>query len=86
MQFSFWKPHFWHPPILQKHYFDTLLHYLRFQNYPQNTIKMGKTVKTNLDQFLTLSLDQFLTLKPPILDQFLTLQHAYIYIYICIIG
>ena len=32
-----------------------------------------------MDQFLTLNLDQFLTLKPQILDQFLTLQHIYIY-------
>ena len=36
----------------------------------------------NLDQFLTLSLDQVLTLNPQILDQFLTLKHAYVCMYI----
>ena len=41
-------------------------HYLRFQKYPQNTIKNGeKTVKKNLDQFLTLDLDQFLNARNP---------------------
>ena len=51
-----------------------------FKNTPKTLYKWGKTVKKNLDQFLTLDFDQFLT--PQILDQFLTLQQIYIYIYI----
>ena len=93
MQFFFENLIFDIPKILQKHYFGTMRHYLCFQKYPKKHYKMGKTMKNldqfltlSLDQFLTLSLDQFLTLKPQILDQFLTLQHIYIYIYIdCVI-
>ena len=41
-------------------------HYLCFQKYPQNTIKMGGgTVEKNLDQFLTLDLDQFFNGETP---------------------
>ena len=68
------------PQILQKHYFDTLLHYLCFSKCPQNTIKMGeKQWKKNLDHFLTLNLDHFLTLKPPNLGPLFNFT-AYIYI------
>ena len=57
-------------------------HYLRFQKYPQNTMKMGKKwKKKNLDQFWTLDLDQFLTLETPNLGPVST-AHIYVYIYI----
>ena len=81
MQFSFRKPHFWHSQNFAKTLFGTMWNYLCFQKYPQNTIKMGKTVKKNLDQFLTLNLDQFLTVKPPNLGPAFNFT-AYIYIYI----
>ena len=68
------------PKILQKHYFGTMWHYLCFQKYPQNTIKMGKQWK-NLDQFLTLDLDQFLTLETPNRGPVFN-STAYIYIHI----
>ena len=42
MQFSKKKPHFWKPKILQKHYFDTLWHYLCYKKSQKNTIKLGK--------------------------------------------
>ena len=47
----------------------------------QNKFGKKKTVKKNLDQFLTLSLDQFLTLKPPSIGPVFDFT-AYIYIYI----
>ena len=53
-----------------------------FQKYPQNPIKMGKTVK-NLDQFLTLDLDQFLKLETPNLGPVFN-STAYIYISLCL--
>ena len=44
-------------------------HYLCFQIYPKNAIKMGgggnSEKKKNLDQFLSPGLDQFLTLETP---------------------
>ena len=45
MQFLFENLIFDIPQILQKHYFGKIWHYLRFQKYPKNTLKMGKTVK-----------------------------------------
>ena len=84
MQFSFRKPHFDILQILQKHYFGTMWHYLCFQKYPQNTMKMGKTVKQNLDQFLTLDLDQFLMLEIPNLGPAFNSTACMIYIYICL--
>ena len=59
MQFSFRKPHFWHPQNLaKKNTFlaqcDTICVYKHTPKHYKN----GETVK-NLDQFLTLSLDQF---------------------------
>ena len=56
-------------------------HYLCFQKYPKNTIKMGKKQWKNLDQFLTLDLDQFLTLETPNLGPVLTLQHIMLPVY-----
>ena len=58
MQFSFRKPHFWLPKILQKHYFDTLWHYMCYKK-SQKYYKTGENSKKNLDQFLTYNLDQF---------------------------
>ena len=64
MQFSFRKPHFWHPQNFAKNTIlaqcDTIC---VFKNTPKH-FKMGKTVK-KLDQFLTLDLDQFSTLETP---------------------
>ena len=80
MQFSFLKPHFWWPKILQKQYFDTLWHYLCYKK-AKNTIKLGKNSKKNLDQFLTYNLDQFLTYKTPNLGPVFNFT-TYIYIYI----
>ena len=58
-----------------------------FKNTQKHYKKGGETVKTNLDQFLTLNLDQFLTLKPPNLGSvFNFTAHIYIYIYICAVG
>ena len=64
------------PKILQKHYFDTMWHYLRFQKCPKNIIKMGETVKKKLGPVLTL--------KPPNLGPvFNFTAYIYVYIYIC---
>ena len=64
LQFLFESLIFDIQPILQKHYVDTLLHYLC------HTVKIEKnSEKKNLDQFLTYSLDQFLTFKRPHLGQ-----------------
>ena len=60
MQCSFRKPHFGHPQNFAKTLFWHNVTLFVFSEMPQNTIKIGKTVK-NLDQFLTLNLDQFLT-------------------------
>ena len=58
--FPFQKPHFWHPQNFankkSKHYFGTMWHYLCFQKCPKNTIKLGKTVKINLDHFFNFKL------------------------------
>ena len=85
MQLSFRKPHFRDPQnFAKKHYFGTMWHYLCFQKYPPNTIKMGgKQWKQNLDQFLTLNLDQFLTLKPPNFGPVFNFT-AYIYMCVCV--
>ena len=83
MQFSFRKPHFWQPKILQKHYFDTLWHYLCYKKKPKNHYKTGEqTAKKNLDQFLTYNLDQFLTYKTPNLGPVFN-STAYIYMPAC---
>ena len=67
--------------MLQKHYFDTLLHYL-FLKMPKKHYEMGKnSEKKSLDHFLTLNLDHFLTLKPPNLGPLCNFT-AYVYIYI----
>ena len=80
MQFSFRKPHFWQPKILQKHYFDTLWHYLCYKKSQKKHYKKGeKQQKKNLDQFLTYNLDQFLTYKTPNLGPVFN-STAYIYI------
>ena len=50
-------------------------------NIPQNTIKLGKTSKKSLGPSFDATLDQVWLKKPQILDQVLTLQHIYIYIY-----
>ena len=66
MQFSFRKPHFWHPDNLAKTLFWHNWRYLCFLNMPKKHYTNGeKQWKKNVDQFLTLSLDQFLTLTPP---------------------
>ena len=70
------------PKILQKHYFCTMWHYLCFQKCPKKHYKNGKTMKKNLDHFLTLNLDHFLTLKPPNLGPLFNFtQHIYIYMH-----
>ena len=60
MQFSFRKPHFWHPPNFAKK--NTILAQCDticvFKN-TQKHHKHGKHNEKNLDQFLTLDLDQF---------------------------
>ena len=71
MQFSFWKPHFWHPQNFAKTLFWHNVTLFVFSKIPQKHYKNGrggKQWKKNLDQFLTLNLDQFLTLKPPNLE------------------
>ena len=66
MQFSFRKPHFWHPPNFAKTLFWHTVALFVFLKMPKKHYKTGeKQWKKNLDQFLTLNLDQFLTLKPP---------------------
>ena len=51
------------------------------KNVKKSTIKLGKTAKKNLDQFLTYNLNQFLTYKRPNLGPAFN-STAYIYIYI----
>ena len=51
------------------------LHTVCVFKIPQNTIKLGKTSKTNLGPSFDATLDQ-------ILDQIVTLQHIWLYIYI----
>ena len=82
MQFSFRKPHFWHPQNFAKTLFWHSVTLFVFSKMPKNTIKLGKNSKKNLDQFLTLDLDQFLTLETPNLGPVFN-STAYIYIYIC---
>ena len=79
MQFSFRKPHFWHPQNLAKTLFWHNVTLFVFSKIPQNT-----AVK-NLDQFLTLNLDQFLTLKPPNLGPVFNFTACiYIYMLLCL--
>ena len=92
MQFSFRKPHFWHPPNFAKTLFWHTVALFVFLKIPQKHYKIGenkkkKKKKKNLDQFLTLNLDQFLTLKPPNLGpvfNFTAYIYIYIYIYVCV--
>ena len=66
MQFSFRKPHFWHPPNFAKTLFWHTVALFVFLKMPKKHYKIGKkTEKKELDQFLTLDLDQFLTLETP---------------------
>ena len=65
---NFAKTLFWHTVTL-----------FVLQKKPKNTIKLGKTAKKNLDQFLTYNLDQFLTYKTPNLGPVFNFT-AYIYI------
>ena len=66
MQFSFLKPHFWHPPNFAKTLFWHSVTLFVFSKIPKKHYKNGeKQWKKNLDQFLTLDLDQFLTLETP---------------------
>ena len=66
MQFSFRKPHFWHPPNFAKTLFWHTVALFVFLKMPKKHYKNGeKQWKKNLDHFLTLNLDHFLTLKPP---------------------
>ena len=82
MQFSFQKPHFWHPPNFAKTLFWHTVALFVFLKMPKKHYKTGeKQWKKNLDQFLTLNLDQFLTLKPPNLGPVFNFT-AYIYIYV----
>ena len=69
---NFAKTLFWHTVTL-----------FVLQKKPKNTIKLGKTAKKNLDQFLTYNLDQFLTYKTPNLGPVFNFT-AYIYVYIYI--
>ena len=79
MQFFFSKTPFLTSPKICKNAIlaqcDTIC---VFKNTP--TIKWGKAVKKNLDQFLTLDLDQFLRLETPNLGPVFN-STAYIYIY-----
>ena len=82
MQFSFRKPHFWHPPNFAKTLFWHTVALFVFLKMPKKHYKNGeKQWRKNLDHFLTLNLDHFLTLKPPNLgpDNNFT---AYIYIHL----
>ena len=82
MQFSFRKPHFWHPPNFAKTLFWHTVALLVFLKMPPKHYKNGeKQWKNNLDHFLTLNLDHFLTLKPPNLGPLFNFT-AYIYIYV----
>ena len=81
MQFSFRKPHFSHPPNFAKTLFWHTVALFVFLKMPQNTLKLGKTVKKKkLGPVLTLNLDQSLTLKPPNLGPVFNFT-AYIYVY-----
>ena len=66
MQFSFRKPHSWHPQNFAKK--NTILAQCDticvFKNTPKH-YKNEENSENNLDQFLTLDLDQFLTLETP---------------------
>ena len=66
----------------QKKYFRTPTHYLCFFKIPKKHYKTGeKQTKKILDQVLTQPWTKFWLKKPQILDQVLTLQHIYIYMY-----
>ena len=77
MQFSFRKPHFWHPQNFAKTLFWHNVTLFVFSKIPPKHYKNGENSEKNLDQFLTLNLDQWITLKPPNLGP----VHIYIYIY-----
>ena len=61
MQFSFRKPHVWHPHnFAKKTLFWHNVPLFAFLNMPKKHYKNGENQwKTNLDQFLTQLLDQF---------------------------
>ena len=65
-QFSFWKPHLWHPQNFAKNTIlaqcDTIC---VFKNTQKHYIYIWGNSENNLDQFLTLDLDQVLTLETP---------------------
>ena len=68
-----------------KNYFRTPTHYLCFFKITKKHYKIGKKPsKQNLGPSFDATLDQVLTQKTQILDQVLTLQHAYIYISIVV--
>ena len=64
MQFSFRKPHFWHPQNCAETLFWHNVTLFVFSKIPKKHYKIGEDSE-NLDQFLTLDLDQFLTLENP---------------------
>ena len=64
MQFSFRKPHFWHPQNFAKTLFWHNVTLFCFQKYSKNTIDMGKTVK-KLGPIFNTRLGPILTLETP---------------------
>ena len=84
MQFSFRKPHFGIPKILQKHYFGTMWHDLCFLNMPKKHYN-GENSENKLGPVLTLDLDQFWTLETPNLGPVFNCSiYVYMYMYVCI--
>ena len=86
MQFSFRKPHFWHPPNFAKTLFwHTVALFVFLKMPPKHYKNGGKQWKNNLDHLSTLNLDHFVTLKPPNLGplfNFTAYIYTIIYIYI----
>ena len=80
MQFSFWKPHFWHPSNFAKTLFWHTVALFVFLKMPKKHYKTGEKQQKQIGPVLTLDLDQFLTLETPNLGPVFN-STAYIYMY-----
>ena len=80
MQFSFRKPHFWHPQNFAKTLFWHSVTLFAFSKIPKNTIKMGgKTVKKKLGPVINTRLGPVFNARNPKSWTSFELYSIYIY-------
>ena len=65
MQFSFRKPHFWHPPNFAKTLFWHIVALFVFLKMPKNTIKLGKNSEKKLGPVFNFKLGPVFNFKTP---------------------